>query len=130
MPAYTLTVLPGRYAVCKMPPTSHFPAWASGGEFVSLTRTPDELSIICLEAVLPQNFSAKAVERDWVLLRVEGPFSFNVTGVLAALTTTLADAGVALLAVATYDTDYLLLKAAQLADARAALVAAGHRVIA
>ncbi len=74
---------------------------------------------------LPENTN---VARDWVLLRVEGPFAFDVTGVLAALATPLAQAGVVLLAVATYQTDYLLVKAEQIEGAKMALTNAGHIV--
>ena len=129
MPAYTLTVMLGHYAVCQLPPAAPIPPWASGGDFCAITRTADELSIICPQAALPPALPPSVtVARDWVLLRVEGPFAFDVTGVLAALATTLAEAGVVLLAIATYKTDYLLVKAEQLPSAVAALTAAGHQV--
>jgi len=125
----SLTVLPGRYAVCLLPPTTPIPAWANSRDFVSITRTADELSIICAQDALPLSMpETKEVARDWVVLRVEGPFAFDVTGVLATLSAVLAKADVVLLAVATYQTDYLLVKAAQLADATTALTAAGHSV--
>ena len=134
---YTLTELPGRYAVCRLLPTAPIPAWADGrDDFCAITRTRDELSIICPQAVLPMTSTAEItaeieaieVARDWVVLRVEGPFAFDVTGVLAALSTVLAAAGVVLLAVATYQTDYLLVKDDQLQQAQRALAAAGHHV--
>jgi hypothetical protein len=129
MPSYTLTVLPGRYAVCHLPPTAPLPTWASSGDFYSITRTPDELSVICAEDVLPLDLPEKLpVGREWALLRVEGPFAFDVTGVIAEISAPLAQAGVVILAVATYQTDYLLVKAGQLEDATAALTKAGHNV--
>lgn len=131
MPAYTLTILLGHYAVCLLPPATPIPPWASGGDFCSITRTDDELSIICPQDSLPPDLpESVTVARDWVLLRVEGPFAFDVTGVIAALATPLANAGVVLLATATYNTDYLLVKAEQLDDAIQALVEAGHQVMA
>jgi hypothetical protein len=130
MPTYSLTLLPGRYAVTLLPSTDSIPAWANGSDFCSITRTHDELSIICAQAALPLDLpESLAVARDWALLRVEGPFTFDVTGVLAAVSAPLAQAGVVMLAVATYQTDYLLVKAEQLADATKALTTAGHRVI-
>jgi hypothetical protein len=127
MSTYSLTLLPGRYAVCLLPPTAPPPVWASGGDFVSITRTSDELSIICSQAALPAPLPDHiTVARDWVLLRVEGPFAFDVTGVLAALSATLAQAGVVTLAVATYQTDYLLVKMEQLSTAMQALTTMGH----
>jgi hypothetical protein len=129
--SYTLTVLPGHYAICQLPPTAAIPIWANGGDFCAITRTHDELSIICAQETLP-NISPESgdisIARNWALLRVEGPFAFDVTGVLAALSAPLAQAGIVLLAVATFQTDYLLVKAEQLEDTIKALVKAGHRV--
>jgi hypothetical protein len=90
-----------------------------------VTRTPAELSVICAQTQAPEEIVAA---RDWLLYQVVGPFDFGVTGVLAALSQVLAQAGVVLLALATYDTDYLLVKADQAEPAEAALVAAGHRI--
>jgi hypothetical protein len=93
-----------------------------------MTRTQDELSIICEQAALPDPLPQSiTAARDWRLLRVEGPFDFDVTGVLAALSSILAEAGVVILAVATYQTDYLLVKSEQLEEAISALHEAGHR---
>ena len=126
--------MPGGYVICRMAPNAPIPAWANistinTSGFCSITRTPDELSIICATANVPPHIDADtSIERDWVLLRVDGPFAFNVTGVIAALSVPLAEAGVALLALATFDTDYLLIKDAQLKDAMTALTQAGHRI--
>lgn len=128
MPSYALTKLPGRYAICLLPPTAPIPPWVAMGGFLSITRTADELSIICAQDALPATPSDGTFARDWVVLRVEGPFDFGVTGVLAALSGILAAAEVVVLAVATYQTDYLLVKAAQYTAAVTALTAAGHRV--
>lgn len=129
MNSYTLVCLPGRYAVCLLPPTTPIPPWTNKGDFCSITRTSDELSIICAEAALPVIVPEEMqVARDWALLRVEGPFAFDVVGVMAALTTALSTAGVVILAMATYQTDYLLVKAEQMEAAVTALSKAGHRV--
>ena len=81
--------------------------------------------MICAAAAVPGGVTA---ERDWRVLRVAGPLDIELTGVAAALTTPLAAAGVSVLPVATYDTDYLLVRESALAAALAALVAAGHTV--
>ena len=129
MPAYSLTVLPGHYSVCLLPPLASIPPWANGGDFCSITRTSDELSIICAQALLPSELpEGSTLARDWNLLRVEGPFAFDVTGVLAALSAPLAQADVVVLAVATYQTDYLLVKAEQVERVTTALIEAGHRI--
>ena len=120
-----LELLPGLHAVCRLDARAAIPAWAVIGAFTSVTRTPDELSVICAAAAVPGGVT---VERDWRVLRVAGPLDFELTGVAAALTTPLAAAGVSVLPVATYDTDYLLVRESALADALAALAAAGHNV--
>lgn len=129
MPTYSLTELRGRYAVCLLPPASPIPAWAQQGDFWSVSRTPDELSVVCDERHVPpaRTGDLRAVTRDWVLLRVDGPFDFSVTGVLAALTQVLAAAAVPCLAIATHQTDYLLFQTTHHTAARTALTAAGHR---
>ena len=120
-----LELLPGLHAICRLDAGASIPAWAVIGAFTSVTRTPDELSVICAAAAVPGGVTA---ERDWRVLRVAGPLDFELTGVAAALTTPLAAAGVSVLPVATYDTDYLLVRESALAAALAALVAAGHTV--
>ena len=124
---YTLREFPGRYAVAILPPDSAWPSWAATGPFWSITRTPDELSVITDQAHVPEPVAATG---DWVVFQVAGPFDFAVTGVLAALSATLAQAGVPLLAVATYQTDYLLVQAAQRTATIEAWTVAGHAVVA
>lgn len=125
MTGYTVTRLPGRYALVSLPATSPLPPWAARGEFWSVTRTPDELSVITLAASIPAEVEAHG---DWTLWQVAGPFDFAVTGVLSALSGALAQAGVPLLAVATYQTDYLLVQAAHAQAAVTAWRSAGHTV--
>ena len=118
--ALELDVLPGVFAVCRLDPAAATPA-----RFWSVTRTADELSVICAEDAIPDGAVA---ERGWRGLRVAGPLDFALTGVAAALTAPLAAAGVSVLPVATFDTDYLFVREASLARALAALAAAGHSV--
>ena len=125
MPALTLRVQPGVYAVCRLAPDAAVPAWAQGPGFSSVTRTADELSVVCPESAVPAGVRA---ERAWTLLQVAGPFPFTAVGILASVAQPLATAGVSLLALGTFDTDYVLIKRAQLDDARRALTAAGHVV--
>ena len=91
----------------------------------SVTRTPDELSIVCSEASVPPTARA---QRGWRALEVQGPLDFSLTGVLAALTAPLAQARISIFALSTYDTDYLLVPGEDLARACATLTAAGHTV--
>lgn len=104
---------------------SPLPVWATEGEFVSVTRTSDELSVVCPADRVPNRTAA---ERGWRVLKVTGPFALSEIGVLAALSAPLAAADVSLFAISTFDTDYLLVSEKQLDAAIAALRSAGHRV--
>ncbi len=121
----TLTVLPERLAVCQLPTTVPLPAGLHDLPFWSLTRTPTELSLVVPETHVPPGCTA---ELGWAGLRVEGPLDFALIGILAGLSATLAQAGVSIFALSTYDTDYILVRSADLPAARAALLAAGYRL--
>lgn len=119
-----LTLLPAICAVSRLERDAAIPPWAAG-EFVSITRTKDELSIVCDEVAVPDGVRT---ERSWRCLKVDGPIPFEMTGIASALTTPLAAAGISVFLVATFDTDYVLVKSEKLEDAAAALRSAGHIV--
>lgn len=119
-----LLVLPGTFAICRLAPDEPIPNWATG-EFVSVTRTTDELSIVCDDDHVPADAAA---ERCWRCLRVAGTLDFSETGVLASLSEPLAVAGVSIFVVSTFDTDYLLVRENSLSDAIVAFQKAGHAV--
>ena len=121
-PGQRFRTLPGLYAVCRLSPESAVPEWATG-PFVNITFTDDELAIICPAERVP---AAVRAERDWRILKLVGPFPFTAVGVLASLATPLARAGISILSVTTYDTDYVLVKTQLLDDAVSVLIAAGH----
>ncbi len=120
----TLTVFPERYAICRLDSKASMPSWA-GGPFVSFSRTPDELSIVCLEASVP---SGVMCEPGWRTLKCEGPLDFALPGIIASLAEPLADAGVPIFPIATHDTDYILIKERHLETAINALTGYGHAV--
>ena len=120
-----LSIERGMYAICRLAPDSPPPAWALECSHYSITRTREELSIVVPEQSVPVEVIAS---RGWQLLRVAGPMPLDQSGILASVTTPLAAARVSVFAMATYDTDYILIPAAQRATALAALEAAGHRV--
>jgi hypothetical protein len=121
----SLHLLPGNLAVCRLAPDSPVPDWAMHGSFCSVTRTAEEVSVVCSEDAVPENTRA---EGGWRALKVEGPLDFAITGVLAGLTKPLAEAGVSVFVISTYDTDYLLVRSRDIASAVAALRTAGHNV--
>jgi hypothetical protein len=112
-------------AICRLEANAPWPEWAKGEGLVALIRDAEELSVICPERHLPK---AQAAVTGWRALRVSGPLDFSLVGVMATLTTPLAQAGVSLLAVSTYSTDYLLVREGDLARALEALLRAGHQV--
>ena len=120
-----LELLSGTYAACRLDSTAAVPDWSQGGDFCAITRTREELSIVCPDRAVPRGVRA---ERGWRCLRVAGRLDFGLAGIAAALTGSLAAAGISLLLIATYDTDYLLVREEHLAHALAALTAAGHRI--
>jgi hypothetical protein len=115
---------PGTWAVAQLPAGTQVPAWTGGHEFGSVTHTADEISIICPAAAVPAAIQA---ERGWALFKVMGPLDFSEVGVLASLAAPLAEAGVPILALGTFQTDYILVKLADVSAAATALRAAGHR---
>ena len=121
----TWTLLPQRYTVCRLDTAEAIPQWATSGELFSITRTRDELSIICEDANVPDGLK---VSRGWRCFALQGPFAFTEIGIAAAFTSVLAAAGVGVLVVSTYDTDLVLVAERDVDAATAALRNAGHRL--
>ena len=113
-----LIVLSQRFSVCRLEKTDSIPLWATTQEFFSITKTADELSIVCPEASVPANIKA---EHGWRGLKIEGPLDFSQIGVLNSLAEPLAKNGISIFAISTYDTDYVFLKEADLDRAKEAL---------
>ena len=121
----SLQLLPQDLAVCRLEPDRPVPEVLMQAPFYSITRTADELSVVCPERLVPSD--AKA-EKGWRALKVEGPLDFAMTGILANLTKPLAEANISVFALSTYDTDYLLIHNTDVAAAISALRADGHNV--
>jgi hypothetical protein len=124
-PRHSLTLLPAPIAICRLAATEAVPVWATASAWWSITRTPDELSVVCAEALVPVGVSAS---RGWRALRFAGPLPLDQTGILASVTGPLAAARISVFALATFDTDYVLIPDLQRAAAIEALEHAGHRV--
>ncbi len=122
MNARRLALLPQRFAICRFPADTPPPAWVFHGDASvwSLTRTPDELSLVCPEDDLPPSVDS-VVQRGWRAFAIEGPIPFDETGVIASVSAALAAAGVPVFVLSTYDTDLVLVREADVAKARAAL---------
>ena len=126
LPTVALRALAEPLAICRLAPDSALPAWAlAAADFVNIGRTPDELSIVAAERLVPSDVRAA---RGYRALRVLGEMPFDVVGVMAALTAPLAAVGVPLFGISTFDTDYLLVHADHFERAVRALTGAGHQV--
>lgn len=102
------------------------PRWAARrGTLISVTLTPDEISIVCPAQIVPPDVQC---DRGWVALRVEGPLPLTMTGVLASLLDPLAGADLPVFAVSTFDTDYVLVRKDHLAEVKMELEQFGHRI--
>jgi uncharacterized protein len=121
------SVLRGTWTVARLGAKDDVPMWALNAPgFVSITRTDDELSIVCQESVIPSGVQS---ESGWAILKLQGPFPFAQLGVLASFASPLGAAGVSIFSVSTFDTDYILIKAAQVSAACKALTAEGHELV-
>ena len=121
-PQPRLAVMPGRFDIHRLAPDAVVPEAILTGGFVSLTRTDEELSIVCREDLA---LNSDCCEKGWAGIKVVGPLDFALTGLLARLAGLLAAAGVSLFAISTFDTDYLLVKQDRLAAAVEALQKGG-----
>lgn len=118
----TFTLLAETLAIARLDPRAAIPSWATGS-FVSITRTSDELSVICSDTNVPDDVTAA---RGWCALRAEGPFALDATGVAASFVSPLAAAAISTFVTATYDTDYLLVDGVNLDRAIEVLRSSGH----
>jgi Uncharacterized conserved protein len=99
--------LPGPYAIVRLAPDAPVPDWASQGEFTSVTRTAEELSIVCPSESVPSDVHSP---HKWICLKLEGPFPFAQTGVLLSFIEPLSTKDIPIFAISTYDTDYVLIQ--------------------
>jgi len=119
-----LRVLDEQLAIARCAADAAMPAWVRGRDFLAVVRTPRELSIVCADDAVPASHTE--VERGFRAIVVVGTLDFALTGIVAALAQPLAEAGISIFGISTYDTDHILVRAAHLDAARTALESAGH----
>jgi hypothetical protein len=107
MKQLSLQVLAGQYTIHRFSPESGLPVEVLDSSFLSITKTADELSIVCDAEI---GLESEQSESDWSCIKVLGPLDFSLTGILAKLSGVLAEADISLFAISTYDTDYILVK--------------------
>jgi hypothetical protein len=118
-----LRLLAGRLCICRLGPGEAVPDWAERGEFFSVTRTSEELSIVCDEGNVPEGITCAG---GYAALKVTGPLDFSLIGILSSLSSVLAGANVSIFALSTYDTDYILFRESDKQAAFEALRSAGY----
>ncbi len=121
-PALMLKALPGLFAVCRLPAGTAVPHWFHPGGFASVSWSDQEISIVCDESLVPEEVQC---EREWRCLMLQGPFPFEMTGVLLRVLQPLAAAEIGIFAVSTFDTDYVLVKQHAFEHAKQALIESG-----
>ena len=120
-----ISILPEVFALCRFEKDDEIPHWVLKDRFVTITRTDEELSVLAPVRSIPNHL---AYDGDWKCLKVEGPLALTLSGILASLIGPLAQAGIAILAIATYDTDYFLVKQDRLELAVQILREEGHAI--
>lgn len=121
-----MKLLKDKYGVCRLDKLELVPSWGIEGEFYSVTKTEDELSIVCVQESIPHNIKC---EKDWRVLKVEGPLDFSLVGILSAISGLMAEKSISIFAISTYDTDYILVKDKDLNKAIKALCDDKYEVI-
>jgi hypothetical protein len=121
----SLLVLDPTFAICSMKRDSPLPEWATSSDFFSITRTYDELSIVCPQDKVPAGVD---INKNWSCMKVQGPLGFSITGILASISTPLAGEGISVFVFSSYDTDHIMVKQYELEKAIEVLQKAGHTV--
>ena len=121
-----LKILDGTYAVARLGASDAIPSWADGAGFVSISRTDDELSIVCRQERVPHDVRK---DGDWSCFKLVGPFAFDETGIVLSVIAPLSTNAVGIFVVSTFDGDHLLVKSADLDKASDLLAAAGHMLV-
>lgn len=120
-----LTLQPAMLAICRLDPATPISTNMLNGDFVAITKTDEELSIICPQDTLPDEV---IYTKGWRCLRIEGPFASDTTGILASILSPLADAKLSVFTATTYDTGHVLVREKELNLAIQILAQAGHTV--
>ncbi len=123
---FTLHRFPETLAVVRLGPGTDVPTWAESSSIFSVTATATETSLVCAARNVPTK--ARAL-RPLTAFAVEGPLDFTLTGVLHTLLGPLADAGISVFTISTFDTDWILVPQADAEQTGAAWRAAGHQVV-
>lgn len=113
------------YAVCRLNSNSKIPTWIDTKNFYSITKTDDELSVVCSNNNIPSDVKS---EKEWRILKILGPLDFSLIGILSKISGLLADNKISIFAISTYDTDYILIKENDIKNACKILNCNGYEI--
>ena len=122
----TMKLLKEEYGVCRLDNAEEIPEWAKNSDFFSITKTGEELSIVCAEESIPSGIKC---ERHWKILKIQGPLDFSLVGILASISSILAQNKISIFAISTYDTDYILVKNKDIENAIACLANERYEIL-
>lgn len=114
------------FGISRLKAEASIPEWSKTGPFYSITKTTEELSMVCLQHAIPSYIKC---ERDRRLLKVEGPLDFSLIGIISAISTALAKRGISIFTISTYDTDYILVKNNDIDKAIETLIEVGYEIV-
>ena len=120
-----LKQLDGDYAIAQLSHDDEIPKWVDGGGFVYISRTDEELSLVCLAERIPADVN---VDSQWTCFKFLGPFAFGEAGVILSVIRPLSENGIGVFVVSTFSGDILLLKRDDLKKALNLLTDAGHSI--
>ncbi len=118
-----LNILENLFTIHRFPPDHEIPDQVRQSDFYSISKTEDELSIVCGSSI---RLNSENLETGWSCIKVSGPLDFSLTGILADISAILAEAGISIFALSTFDTDYILVKSEKLSIAREVLLSSGY----
>jgi len=121
-----LSLLKDKYGICTLPNTAPIPDWALTQSLASITRTEKELTIVCRLEILPSQYQS---DLNWRCFKIDGSFDLNQIGVISSISSPLADSGISIYVISTYDTDYFLIKEQNLEKTISVLSNSGHAII-
>lgn len=125
MSGLTLLLLDGEFKICRFSAETPPPSSIFSADWYTLSKTDDELSVVI---GVSAEFECDTVEDGWAMFKLLGPFAFDLTGIVAGISKVIAEANIGIFVISTYDTDYIMIKQANLDTATKALVGAGYRV--
>jgi hypothetical protein len=120
-----LSLLKNKYAICSLPKDAPIPEWALAQSLASINRTDKELTIVCKQDIIPSQYQS---DLNWRCFKIDGSFDLNQIGVISSISSPLADAGISIYVISTYDTDYFLIKDDNLEKTISTLSASGHSI--